>query len=113
LLIPAAGGLFVALAHAEPPPGADPALAPWFQSLKQPGTGALCCSMADCRTVRTRSVAGHLEAWIGAPDFRNAPEAWVAVPEAVMIRGVDNPNGEPVACWYGGQIRCFVEASGT
>src|SRR5215469_16074808 len=35
---------------AAPPDNPDPALAPWFESLKQPGTGASCCSIADCRT---------------------------------------------------------------
>ena len=41
-------------AVAAPPDSVDPALAPWFESLKQPGTGAPCCSIADCRTVEFR-----------------------------------------------------------
>src|SRR6516165_1239854 len=40
--------------RAAPPDNPDPALAPWFESLKQPGTGASCCSIADCRTVEFR-----------------------------------------------------------
>ena len=41
-------------AVAAPPDSPDPAVAPWFESLKQPGTGASGCSIADCRTVDFR-----------------------------------------------------------
>ena len=33
-------------AVADPPPNADPALAPWFRSLLQPGTSISCCSVS-------------------------------------------------------------------
>jgi hypothetical protein len=36
-------------ALAAPPDNFDPKLSPWFDSLRQPGTGAGCCSIADCR----------------------------------------------------------------
>jgi hypothetical protein len=36
--------------HSAPPEGADPRLAPWFQSLESP-SGKSCCSIADCRPV--------------------------------------------------------------
>ena len=39
------------MADAAPPVGqpVDPAMSYWYQSLKQPGTGAGCCAVADCR----------------------------------------------------------------
>ena len=48
--------LGVASAPAAPPDGADPnsPIGQWFQSLKQPGSGASCCSIADCRPVDYR-----------------------------------------------------------
>jgi hypothetical protein len=39
---------------AAPPENADPALHGWFESLKQPGSGVSCCSIADCRPVEYR-----------------------------------------------------------
>jgi len=101
-------------ACAAPPPGADLSLAPWFQSLAQPDTGYPCCSVADCRTVQYRAVADHFEAFIDRRTFgADAPDAWVAVPSANVLRRRDNPTGEAVACWYNGEIRCFVEGAGT
>ncbi len=100
-------------AFAKPPPGADPSLAPWFQSLAQPDTGYPCCSVADCRTVQYRAVADHFEAFIDRRSFGgDAPEAWVAVPPANVLHRRDNPTGEAVACWFNGEIRCFVEGAG-
>jgi len=51
-------------AVAAPPDSPDPALAPWFESLKQPGTGAPCCSIADCRTVEFRQDRDGYEVFI-------------------------------------------------
>jgi hypothetical protein len=114
------GSLILALlglagpARAEPPPGADPALAPWFHSLTQPGTGKPCCSLADCRTVRYRTQGGHFQAFIGDafPRWSNAPHDWVDVPTAHVLHRLDNPTGEGVACWFQGQILCFIEGNG-
>ena len=69
-LIPAmaAAGLLYSyqpLLRAAPPPGADPDLAPWFKSLRQPETNLSCCDRSDCRTVRYRIVDGHFQAFIG------------------------------------------------
>ena len=100
-------------ARADPAPDADPGLAPWFRGLRAPETNFLCCSIADCRPVVTRIREGRLEAFIGAAKFRDGPDAWLEVPERVILRGHDNPVGEPVACFYGGEIRCFVPAAGT
>ena len=102
-----------ARAFAAPPAGADPALAPWFQSLEQPETGYPCCSIADCRMVQYRATADHYEAFIDRRSFgEDAPDAWVAVPPSHVLHRHDNPTGEAVACWYGGEVRCFVEGAG-
>ena len=99
---------------AAPPPGADPNLAPWFQSLRQPQTNLSCCDRADCRTVRYRIVDGHFQAFIGSEfgRWQNPPYAWVDVPENSILHNHDNPTGEGVACWAGARIICFVEGTG-
>src|SRR5262249_38392205 len=58
-------GCYASPSWADPPDGADPALAPWFRSLTQPGTHQPCCSLADCRTVQYRIVGDHFQAYIG------------------------------------------------
>jgi hypothetical protein len=90
---------------AQPPENADPALASWFQSLKQPHTGGSCCSIADCRPV----------------DYRMGPEGyeifvesnWIKVPSNVVINNKENPVGRGVACLgpVTRNILCFVPAS--
>ena len=99
---------------AAPPAEADPALAPWFQSLRQPGTDMPCCSVADCRRVEYRIVGDHFQAFIGDefPRWTNPPHSWVDVPDANILHHHDNPTGEAIACWSQGQILCFVEGSG-
>jgi hypothetical protein len=100
-------------AFAAPPAGADLTLAPWFQSLAQPQTGYPCCSIADCRTVQYRATADHFEAYIDRRSFgADAPDTWVSVPPWHVLHRLDNPTGEGVACWYNGEVRCFVEGAG-
>src|SRR5690242_8455103 len=41
-------------AAAAPPENADPLFTPWYRSLRQPGTGAECRGLADCRIVEFR-----------------------------------------------------------
>lgn len=93
--------LSIAIARAEPPEGADMSLAPWYQSLKQPGSGAGCCSIADCRPVKSRVVTDHYEILID--------EKWVAVPPDKILDHQSNPTGSAVACWtpYLG-VLCFI-----
>lgn len=79
--------VLIIIAHAEPPANADPALAPWFHSLTQPDTGYLCCSVADCRPVKTRQKDGHIEAFIDNVQFKTGPNDWVRVPENVILHG--------------------------
>ena len=62
--IPGAILMLAFQAHAAPPDDADPKLAPWYNSLRQPFTNALCCSIADCRPVLSRLLDGHYEAFI-------------------------------------------------
>ena len=102
-------------AIAAPPPNANPdsAMSGWYQSLRSPETGAQCCSSADCRNVEYRIRGDHYEAFMDKPTFGgDAPDAWIRVPDGVVIRR-DNPTGGAVACWWGSAIKCFVPGGGT
>ncbi len=89
--------------RAAPPPDADPTLAPWFNSLRQPWTNALCCSQADCRPVNSRLNGEHYEALIEGE--------WRQVPDHLILNRSDNPTGRAVACWTKQVgILCFVRA---
>src|SRR5262249_33737361 len=91
-------------AAAEPPPNADPALAPWFRSLLQPGTSISCCSVSDCRATEYRIEADHYEALIG--------DAWFVVPPDKVLQRTDNPTGRAVVCWTPHRgIVCFARAT--
>jgi hypothetical protein len=93
-------------ARAAPPPDADPALAPWFNSLRQPGSGMSCCSIADCRPVDYRTVDNHYEAYIEGE--------WRPVPPDKVITRADNPTGRAVVCWTRlSGIMCFVRGPDT
>ena len=104
LVLIAVGLLFVAPADAEPPPNADPALAPWFRSLLQPGTSVSCCSISDCRATEYRIEGDHYEALIG--------EKWLVVPADKILQRTDNPTGHAVVCWTPQRgIVCFIRAT--
>ncbi|HLI12870.1 MAG TPA: hypothetical protein VKY65_14855 [Alphaproteobacteria bacterium] len=103
ILLMAAG---MGMARAAPPPDADPAFTAWFDSLRQPGSGAKCCSIADCRETESRMVGGHYEALIG--------HHWAVVPEDKILQRTDNPTGRAVLCWLPPLgILCFVRAPET
>ena len=90
-------------AQAAPPEDADPALAPWFNSLRQPWTNALCCTISDCRPVPSRLRGEHYEAFVGG--------AWRVVPDEKVLQRSDNPTGRAVVCWTErAGILCFVRA---
>jgi hypothetical protein len=92
-------------ANAEPPPDADPALKPWFEELRQPGTGAPCCSIADCREAIYRIRDGHYEVEILG--------LWMPVPDNRVIDGEANPTGHAVVCWLPTEgVMCFVRPPG-
>lgn len=87
-------------AFARPPDNADPALAPWFRSLAQPGTGISCCSLADCRPVSARITPSGYQILVN--------KRWIAVPPEKILQGKENPTGKPVACVVNGEVLCFV-----
>ena len=94
----------VASAAAQPPADADPALAPWFRSLLQPGTEVSCCSVSDCRSTEYRIEHDHYEALIGG--------SWLAVPPDKVLQRTDNPTGHAIVCWTPQRgIMCFVRAT--
>lgn len=97
----------IAVSDAAPPENADPALHGWFESLKQPGSGVSCCSIADCRPVEYRLVADGYEAYIDTK--------WVRVPDDKVLHGTSNPIARAIVCRspISGTILCFVPASET
>lgn len=93
-------------ARAAPPDNADSALAPWFQGLRQPGTGISCCSMADCRPIDYRMNDTGYEAFID--------NKWLAVPPDRVLQHTENPTGRAIACYMPGRgILCFVRPAET
>jgi hypothetical protein len=66
--------------------------------------GGLCCSLSDCRIVKTKQEKGEIQAYIanvdskGFPKFSEAPNAWLVVPSDVIQRE-ENPTGMNIACW--------------
>lgn len=93
--------LLLGSVRSAPPDNADPALAPWFNSLRQPGTGVSCCSIADCRPVDYQLGPTGYEVWITG--------RWHAVPPERVIRGKDNPLGRGVVCYTPPLgILCFI-----
>ncbi len=99
--------LGIAASDAAPPENADPALHGWFESLKQPGSGVSCCSIADCRPVEYRLAIDGYEAYLDAK--------WVHVPADKVLRGTSNPMARGIVCRspISGTILCFVPASET
>lgn len=88
-------------AMAAPPIDVDPSLAPWFQSLRQPGTGASCCSIADCRMTEYRTTRSGYEALVG--------KKWLPVPPGRVLQHTTNPTGRAIVCYLPGEgILCFV-----
>jgi len=88
-------------ADARPPENADATLAPWFQGLRQPGTGISCCSIADCRQTDYRTAGDHYEALVQG--------RWISVPPEKVLDRTDNPTGRAVVCWTPATgIMCFV-----
>lgn len=98
--------LIAGAADARPPPNADMSLAPWFQGLRQPGTGISCCSIADCRQTDFRIAGGHYEVMIDSQ--------WRAVPPDKILDRIDNPTGRAVVCYTPTLgIMCFIRGPET
>ncbi len=93
-------------AFAHPPQNADMSLAPWFQGLRQPGTGMSCCSIADCRQTEFRMAGSHYEALIDGE--------WRPIPPTSILERTDNPTGHAVVCYTPGLgIMCFIRGPET
>jgi hypothetical protein len=107
--------LIAASAFAAPPPGADMTLAPWFHSLRVPGTGNLCCDLSDCRNYPVRADGANYQVF-----FNNR---WRTVPTEAVSDRTDNPTGDYVTCiqrdhWTNGvpdgpRILCLFKAPRT
>ena len=61
-------------AFGAPPPNPTGQFHDWFQSLRVPGSGIMCCSAADCRLVDARwnDRTQHFEAKVMREEFSNA-----------------------------------------
>lgn len=106
-------------ARAAPPEHADPALAPWFQSLQRNDGLGGCCSQSDCRPVESKTDdAGDWWVNITPSAFENfrgyemanpVQWGWTKVPPAKILQKTDNPVGRAVACWTPSTgILCFI-----
>lgn len=106
--------------------GSDDPNFEWYKHLEVPGQpigqAMMCCTIEDCHPVAVRTQGSHWEVWIDSKTFPDsatdgrvghAPNDWVVVPEQAILHGKDNPIGEPVGCWYGGRLRCFVPGTQT
>jgi hypothetical protein len=95
------------------PPNADPSLAPWFKSLRLPGTGnegTKCCDIADCRNHPVQPDGEHYRVFY--------EDRWLIVPPEVVSDRTDNPTGDYVTCiqrdhWTSGVhdgpiVRCLI-----
>ena len=95
-------------AGALPPDNADPALAPWFKGLIQPGTGAECCSISDCRPVEARQDGDGYEVKIDQ-QWHLSAIFWLRVPAERILRQHSNPTGKAILCYTPeAGIICFV-----
>lgn len=98
--------LLASFAQARPPPNADMTLAPWFEGLRQPGTGMSCCSIADCRQTDFRINGSHYEALVEGE--------WREVPPDKILERMDNPTGRAVVCYTPSRgIMCFIRGPET
>jgi hypothetical protein len=77
--------------RAAPPSGADPnsEIGHWFHGLRQPGTAAPCCSLADCHMTDYRIGKDGYEALVAG--------RWVPIPRETILR-TSNPTGRAVVC---------------
>jgi len=73
----------------------------WFESLKVPGTGTGCCSIADCHRTKARLDArGHWWAELRADWW--AAAKWVAVPPGRVLTDPRSIDGEAYVCQSAG-----------
>jgi hypothetical protein len=109
-LLPGAATAILAFgsAVAAPPDQIDPELSPWFESLTQPGTGAKCCGISDCRVADFRRDADGYEVKVDRTWGLSAT-FWLRVPSERILDRTDNPTGQAVLCFTpAAGILCFV-----
>jgi hypothetical protein len=99
---------FAAGAAAAPPENADPRFTPWYRSLRQPGTGAECCGLADCRVVEFRRTGDVYEVFVDER-WRLSKPYWARVPPEKILERPDNPTGRAVVCFTPeAGVMCFI-----
>jgi hypothetical protein len=85
---------------------AGPQYDAWYASLQHPRLGS-CCDRTDCLPTAYRVGPEGYEALIDARFPGVAAPFWAAVPDGNVLAR-ENPTGSAVACWYAGEVRCFV-----
>ncbi len=103
-----AAALAFGSAIARPADNVDPKLSPWFESLTQPGTGAGCCSIADCRVAEVRHDTEGYQVKVDG-SWGLSATFWLRVPPERILDRTDNPTGQAVLCFTpAAGILCFV-----
>ncbi len=101
------GLLLATNACAAPPENADPKMREWFEGLRQPSTGAPCCSISDCRRTEARHNESGWEVLID-DRFGSRETKWTPVPRNRVL-DQHNPIGEAIVCFLPGLgVMCFV-----
>ncbi len=97
-----------ALAHAQPPAGADPdsPTGQWFKALVR-DDGMSCCEISDCRPAGP----GDLRANGDGLEVK-LESKWEDVPEYKIVRREDNPIGKSIICKGPSEVYCVVPYSG-
>jgi len=88
--------------------------ASWFNSLRNPNTGILCCLVHDCRAYDERTEV-RIEGGLYAVLHNGI---WLQVPASKIIERADNPTGHFVACvhdigGYDAVVLCAVKGTST
>jgi hypothetical protein len=79
----------------------------------QPRTGALGCSLADCRPTSFRQGSDGYEALVD-DKWDVSPALWVRVPQDKILEETTNPTRTAVVCWIPGTgVLCFVRPAET
>lgn len=116
-----AGAIWAAMSlpgsAAPPPPDSEDyellhPFAEWIGKVRN-AKQQLCCNIGDGTVVDVREVLGVKQIHFRAFDrFPDAPRGWVDVPDdAIVVES--NQSGMPIAWWYQGRVRCFLDTSGT
>jgi hypothetical protein len=100
----------------------DPKIRDWFDRQRAP-SGVPCCSNADGTRADERRERGirytqFTYTRLVRGQYVETRSEWMEVPESVVIRGGDNPTGNPVVWYYTEgtesetvRIRCYKPAT--